>query len=177
MKSVTIIGKGPSWKECPFGSQELWGPESCLITEGLKDKKYTKVFGFDNNDITKECLLIAKERGIPFVSTHPYATELYPLVDIVRRFQVSYLKNSISYMLAYAIYHGYESIRLDGVDQGPQWEFQQSKSYITFWLGVATGLRIEWRMGQGSLTWAYRIGQDSLPQAFQVKEGLIRVNE
>ena len=175
MKSVTIIGRGPSWKECPFATEELWGTATCLATEGLKDKNYTKVFAFDGvNEILTEALKEAKERNIPVVSTLSYATELYPLVPIVRHFQVSYFKTSISYMLAYAIYQGYKSIRIDGIDQGPGWLYQQGKPYITFWLGVATGRGIEYRMGRDSLKWTYRIGQNGLPEAFILREGIIQ---
>lgn len=173
-KTVTLVGRGPSWKECLFNTEELWGTESCLITDGLKDKKYTKVFSFDDNDIAKQCALIAKERHIPFVSSHEYATEPFPMIEIAREFGSSYFMPTISFMIAYALYLKYDCLSIFGIDQGLRWDYQAGKPHVTFWLGVATGRKVNLRIGRGSLRWAYMLGLNELPlELFEGEENSI----
>ena len=163
MKDLTILGRGPSWKECPFRTNELWGTVTCLTVEELRDRPFTKVFAFDGIESAVEGINIAKERKIPVVSNREYATERYPLVEIAREFQSSYFMPSISYMLAYALYLKYERLYIYGIDQGPRWDYQSGKPHIVFWLGVATGRKVDLRIGKGSLRWAYRMGLDEMP--------------
>lgn len=164
VKEVSIVGRGPSWKECPFVTEELWGASTCLLEPVLADKRYTKVFAFDNDPITMESIKVAKERNIAIVSKLDYATERYPVWEVVREFTSSYLKPTISYMLAYALYSKYTHLHIYGIDQGPQWYVQQGKPYVMFWLGVATGRGVKYRIGRGSLKWAYSSLIDDLPK-------------
>ena len=172
MKAVTILGRGPSWKECRFNTEELWGTATCLATEGLKDKKYTKVFAFDDDALVKQCLVIAKERNIPFVSQREFATEHYPLIEIAREFRSSYFMPTISYMIAYALYLKYDRLWIYGIDQGPRWDYQAGKSHIMFWLGVAIGRKVNLRIGRGSLRWSYGLGLNELPKLMFEEDNL-----
>lgn len=160
MTALTIIGRGPSWRECPFTTSELWGTTTCLVTEGLSQQKYTKVFAFDNDNdpLIKESVKVANERGIPVVSTFEFATEVWPSREIVKEFLTSYFLNSISRMLAYAVYLKYTKLFIYGIDQGPTWQLQQSKPHVCFWLGFARAKGIDLRLGRGCLRWAYADG-------------------
>jgi len=169
MKQVTLIGRGPSWKECPPETDELWGTATCLIAEGLKDKNFTKVFTFDRNVYNGEHD-IAKERNIPIVSDRGFATEPFDKIAIVKALRSSYFMPTMSYMIAYAIYLEYERISLYGIDTGPQWWYQFGKPYITFWLGQAIARGISVRMGVGSLQWSMQPGLDKLPRAWLKEE-------
>ncbi len=187
MKEVTLLGRGPSWVECEFKTEELWGCVTNLttegtgadpsISEGLKDKKYTKVFSFDGAEADvlgrvpyvaylQESIAIAKERGIPIVSNKPYGTEPFPVREIAREFGSTYFMPTVSYMLAYALYQKYERIYVYGIDQGPRWEYQCGRPHIVFWLGVATGRKVELIIGAHSLRWSYRMGLNEFPRAF-----------
>lgn len=143
MKELTILGRGPSWKLCPFEG-EIWATSTVLITDEMKDKRYDKVFAFDliKDENIRKAADIAKERGIPLVSTRKgYRTECYPSWEVVNEFGISYLKNTVSYMLALAIYKGYDQINLYGCDQTD--DRKDGKSFVIFWLGVATGRGIK----------------------------------
>lgn len=168
MKVLTILGRGPSWKDCIFQTEELWGTVSNLAVPELGDKKYNKLFAFDGlEDVElKHCVDLAKERNIPIISTREYGTEKYPLIDIARKYHTSYLNNSVSYMIAYALFQDYKKIYLHGIDQGPQWNYQDGKPYITFWLGMANMAMVDIRLGPGSLKWQYKSGLENLPEAF-----------
>lgn len=176
MKAVTLIGTGPSWKECRFSTEELWGTASCLLTEGLKDKNFTKVFAFDSpTPAIQDELAIARERNIPIVSSLLYATEPFDRRKICRKLKASYWMSTMSYMISYALYLEYDGIYVFGIDQGPQWYYQFGKTQIVFWLGYAACMVAEGKMsgvalGRGSLRWAYSVGLDSFPKAFMEKE-------
>lgn len=161
MSMVTIIGRGPSWGECQFETDELWGTVTCLAVDELKDKNFTKLFYFDDcsqKDITSG-LILAKERGIPTCSSLGKCDEPYPTRDVIRDCRSSYFLNSASYMMALAIHLKYSKILLYGLDQGPTWDLQQAKPHVSFWTGFAMGRGIEVIMGRSSLRWAYNIGK------------------
>ena len=156
MKEITIVGRGDSWRECLFNTEEIWGTATCLTTEGLKDKPFTKVFAFDPvyPDFQK-ALDIAKERNIPVVSTLFYATEQYPSREVVREFRVSYFKTTISYMLAMAIYQKPDRMWVYGCEQTKTLNYVLFKPFVTFWLGAAYARGIDMRLGRGVLNWQY----------------------
>ena len=168
MKSLTILGRGPSWKDCVFNTPELWGTLSNLVVPVLGDKPYTKLFAFDSmeDEELSKCLIMAKERNIPVVSEQAYGTEKFNLIELSRKFKTSYFKPTMSYMIAYAIYHEYKKVFIHGIDQGPQWNYQDGKPYITFWLGMATMAGVSLILGPGSLKWQYKSGLENLPEAF-----------
>jgi hypothetical protein len=157
---ITIVGRGPSWKECQFNTEELWGSITCLTVDGLRDKNFNKVFFFDDKSCKdiKEGLVIAKERGITVVSLLSDIGERYPLKAVIHDCRSSYFLNCASFMMAYAIHLKYSKIHLYGIDQGPSWELQQGKPHVCFWTGFALGRGIEVIMGRGSLRWAYNVG-------------------
>jgi len=174
MAHLTIVGRGPSWKECQFNTEELWGTATCLLVPGMADKKFTKLFYFDDEKWKDNgpAIAIARERSIPLVSLLGVCGERYPLRAVIRDCRSSYFLNSISYMLAYAIHLKYSKIFLYGIDQGPTWELQQAKPHISYWLGFALGRGIEVIMGRGSLRWAYNIGKRPPEEAvaFELEE-------
>lgn len=151
-KEVIILGIGPSRIECPFDA-EVWAVARVLTMDGLKDKAYSKVFAFDGRKIPalQKNLDIALEKHIPIVSTKTYATEFLPINEMIKKFGVTYFKNTISYMIAYAIYLGYKKIRLYGVDQAPEWAYIANKPYVLYWMGEAHGRGIEVELAKGSL--------------------------
>lgn len=155
---LTIVGKGPSWIECPFETQELWGTATCLLVDGLKDHDFTRVFAFDCDAGIPPAIEAAKARNIPLMAPFEFATEPFPSVDIVRRFRSSFFLNTMSRMIAYAIYLKYNRLHIYGIDQGPGWGLQQSKPHVAYWIGRAEQAGIDVRLGRGSLIWTYRVG-------------------
>lgn len=152
MREITLLGIGSSLSDCPYDG-EIWATSSYLSHPQARVDKIDKVFAFDFLRYVETELKIAREHNIPIVSTRDYATEPYPLSDIVGEFNLDpdFLLNTMSYMIALTIYQGYEKINLYGVDQGPEWEYLSTKPYITFWLGVATGRGIMFELSPSCL--------------------------
>lgn len=150
MKELILLGKGLSMKDCPYDT-EVWVVSSVLGTPDARFDCISKAFAFDDFKVDKEYIHIAKKHNIPLVSTRSYFTEPYPTEGIRQAFKINYFRNSISYMIAMAIYQGYEKLRLYGVDQGPEWDYITTRPYVMFWLGVAVGRGVRFELTENSL--------------------------
>lgn len=147
MKELILLGTGPSLKDCTWDA-EVWCASTVLLMPEVRLDCISKAFAVDDWSVgdIKQSVELAKEHSIPVVSTESYATEPYPLQEIEDEFDSVFLNNTLSYMLALAVYQSYSKLRLFGVDQGPRYEYLANKSYTTFWLGVATGRGIDWEL-------------------------------
>lgn len=132
-------------RDCPFDA-EVWATASVLEEPGMLDYEYSKVFALDT-EVQILNLDTIRERGIPIVSTQSYATEPLPYFDIRRKLGANYWRPTVSFMIAYAMYLGYKKLRLYGVDQGPEKKYAWARPILMFWLGMATGLGVEWELG------------------------------
>lgn len=136
---VSILGKGPSVRECQFDSDEIWGINNVGSFLGLPEKEKTNkridlIFSSDpypDDDWIKEMKAVA-----PVISFQPYGDVKYPLQQIIDRFKSKYFCNTGSYALAYALYRGnVNRIKLYGCDQcyGSIYPFEHRS--IEYWLG------------------------------------------
>ena len=122
MEQLTLLGQGPSMHDCPFDSP-VWTTASVLSHKEWADKPYEKIFCFDNprnKEDERLGLDVAISRKLPVMGLESITevTEPYPLAEIHERFDTYYLKNDMTYMIAYALLRGVQSLRLWGVDQG-----------------------------------------------------------
>lgn len=86
------------------------------------------------------------ELNIPLISVREYPqipqSVRYPIEEIVEEFGHPYFTNTISYMLAYAIWQGFKDIYIYGAKMEVREELLRDKSNIEFWAGVARGRKI-----------------------------------
>lgn len=160
---LILLGQGPSMHGCPF-DVETWAAMSVLSHKGFEDKPYSKLFAYDVPEYKSDemaGLKVAQARGLNIVSSKglPFITEYLPIVKVVERFGAFLFLNDMSYMLAYALYLGYKSLWLWGVDQGPSAMYRSHRKYTFYWLGVATGMGVRWEMAPDSLLWE-RVWED-----------------
>ncbi|KKK64965.1 hypothetical protein LCGC14_2978920, partial [marine sediment metagenome] len=119
---------------------------------------YSKLFIFDRwHNVPEypdwpddwEPMQVAKKRGLPVIGvwSFPFITEAYPLPEVKKRFGSLYFMNSVSYMLALALYEGYKDIQLWGC-WGPcdNNNHLVGRRYVSYWLGVATGMGVKWKL-------------------------------
>jgi hypothetical protein len=61
----------------------------------------------------------------------------YPRSEIVSSLGFDYFTSSMAYMLALAIYQGYQEVRLYGIDMAADSEYRHERPCLEFWLGYA----------------------------------------
>jgi hypothetical protein len=103
--------------------------------------KIHKLFAFDESleqwytDDMKKCC--------PIVSWQKYADIPYPLEEILKEFKTRYFTNTISYMIAYAIYTKVKKISIYGVDVSFGAPYAQENRGVEYWIGRAEEHGIE----------------------------------
>jgi len=117
---------------------------------------------------------IAEEENCEIISMrnmrlgkHRLNCTLLPYKKLVERFACDYFTDTITYMLAYALYkHSYLAmnpngvirlelkkpltLRLFGIDMVTNIEYQVSKGGVEYWIGIARGLGCEITVSKGS---------------------------
>lgn len=167
MKEVILLGGGRSVEDCPFNGTEIWAtPKAIRMLDPVSD--CSKVFINGNPYKNRGHIDFAQRNNIPIVSIEDYATESFPLREIVQRFKLNYFRCTFVYMLAYAIYLGYEKIHIYGMGRGEEWRSMQDRPRITWWLGIARGLEIEVDIARNCKLWA--IMQQGIEREYKVRE-------
>lgn len=159
MKEVIILGTGLTNIICPF-DKEVWGVNSAyaMYIRTGSWLRVDKLFFFD--DLTKEIptspmsINRLKDIDIPMISTHQYPElniEPYPLDEIIEEFDSTYFSNTICYMIAYAMYKGYEAIDFYGIDHISQDTYMLERAGVEYWLGRAKERGIKIYIPKGSI--------------------------
>lgn len=166
MKEVTILGIGEGKQDCPF-DKETWAIAKGLMWKIHKDPKsqakaprrVDRIFNMDKADemlsFKKDSghyngydldafVKVMNETGAPFVTSYcipglEHCTP-YPLKEITEKYGVMYFTNTICFMIALALYEGYDSIDLWGVNQAGKIEYINERRGVEFWLGLAAGM-------------------------------------
>ena len=166
---VAIVGFAPSWKEAPFDAP----PEECeiwMLNEMYKLKDEVKNFRADrwfeihdlnspsknkpeHLDFLRNCpcpVYLQKKRddipnGIPF----PWQ-EIFDYFEGKGYIGARYFTNSISEIIAFAIYTGFKEISIVGVNMSNDAEYGWQKPSCEYWIGICEGLGIKVNIPLGS---------------------------
>ena len=145
-KEVIILGCGPTHVECKYHC-ETWGVNGTYTFA----KRLDKLFMTDEPSEVDSCwydLLQMLKTNSTLVLPAKYERfkdlglpiEVYPIEKVMEKFPTTFFSNTIAYMLAYALYYGYEKIWMFGIDMMTQSSYIQEKGGVEFWLGVALGM-------------------------------------
>ncbi len=151
-KHVIILGKGDSRRYCPFDT-EVWGINNVGNDfrgpngEADRSKPIKMCFAFDN--LPPEYVSEMK-RSAPVCSWQNYADVKYPLREILDKFKTRYFTNTVSYMLAYAIYTGVTKLSLYGIDMCFGSMYAMESRGVEYWLARCEEHGIEIEMFPGS---------------------------
>ena len=181
VKSIAILGTGDSIRLANFAQTEIWGVNGAYTVERSVPKQYKDKIRMDKLFFTD--FLWSYEGNLNFhiadlhdfsqryncelitlnhmqLGKHRLKAKRYPYKQINEYFQTEYFTDTITYMIAYALYtHSYLAqneegivrpeintplrIEFFGVDMGTNWEYLVSKGGIEFWLGMARGMGVE----------------------------------
>jgi hypothetical protein len=161
MRDLIILGTGPSHWQCPsdVGHAEVWGLNGGFQQAQAKGLTLSKLFlchrqvyspdgnpYFDWDALNQLPCEIITLHKVPIAKA-----KMYPLRRISETFHTRYFSNTISYMIAYALYkRGFDRIRLYGIDMLEHGEYAQEKGGVEFWLGVARGMGLDFTISYGS---------------------------
>lgn len=165
-KKVAIVGYSMNRNKAPFNDEsfEIWGLNDLYkhiprydrwfqlhTANEVERRHFESVESRDNWETHLECL---KQMTCP-VYLQEYHPEIphsikYPLEDILAHFgrcfvepdHAAYFTNSVSYMIALAIYEGFEELHIYGVDMATSFidnEYSHQRPSCEFWLGMAAG--------------------------------------
>jgi hypothetical protein len=135
---MIILGWGPTSAECPY-DDEVWGVNNVWC--GFEGKRIDKIFAFDP---WEEYNIREMKKVAPIVSWRDYADIKYPLEEIIEEFNSEYFTNSVTYMIAYALYLKEPEIRFYGIDAPYGSKYALDKSGVEYWLGraIERGMKI-----------------------------------
>ena len=153
MKQVAIVGYAhPSKDRAPFDNFEydIWGlnylyyriPRKTLWfemhdfnnhgVESVEPEKYREWLRTTNTPV----MMQGKDSGIQSSIRYP--------IETITRFYGGYFYCSVDYMIALAIWQGYENIELYGIHCLKEYEFENKG--IQYWLGVCRGKGIRFSL-------------------------------
>ena len=136
MRSLTIYGGGPSLRLADFSADcDKWSVGSLFPVLGDKMDLYFCL----HPDEKVHHISVLEDVGYIDQSR-------YPLEKIIKKYGSKYFTNSISYMIAYAMYKGYKEIHIVGVDVEKYSEWVYERPSIAYWCGRAEqkGINVYW---------------------------------
>lgn len=73
------------------------------------------------------------------------ASVKYPIEDIISKLcpQRKYFTSTIAYMMALALYQGFERIEIYGIEMAKDSEYLYQRDCVTYWVGRAEGLGVQ----------------------------------
>jgi len=160
IKELIILGNGPTRVECSYHC-ETWGVnggyafakrlDKLFMTDSLEgevlEEEYNvnKLAEFNGTLVLPKPFPVFNGLGIP--------VEIYPIDEVLARFNTRFFSNTIAYMMAYALLHttsiqvpddsmlrvtsGYNKIWFYGIDMMTNTTYVQEKGGVEFWMGIA----------------------------------------
>lgn len=132
-KRVVILGTGltlSKFNKEEHNSSEIWAVGSAFEVLKETDISVNKYFCLHKNETLEFNGDIIDQKN-------------YPLESIISKFNSRFFTNSISYMIAFALYNEFDSISLFGVDMDSESEYGFERPSVSYWIGFAKGLSKE----------------------------------
>lgn len=197
-KKVAIVGYTTTRNQAPYNDEafEIWGLNDLYKHIPKYDRWFQLHTPEEVNRTAAETkggrdawgaqVATLQSMSCPIYMQDQYAeiprSVKYPLNEIIKYFSGSfvnpkraqYFTNSISYMIALAIYEGVEELHIYGVDMATNTggEYAQQRPSCEFWLGVAAGRGIKLHIPDEAdlLKTRFLYGyEDEQKHAFEVK--------
>lgn len=159
-KKVAIVGFAPSWNKVPWDDEdmEVWGlNELYNFFRQVPNSHAERWFEIHSPNSpsknTPQHRAWLKKATIPIYMQRHYdeipSSVSYPKDEVIKFFEAKghmgkqYFTNSISWMIALAIYEGFEEIQIFGVDMATDSEYGSQKPSCEYFIGIAEGMGIK----------------------------------
>jgi len=180
-KRLCIVGSAPSKADAPYDDEsfDIWAISGAVFSESLNGVKKENTEDNSWNDVTRYDVLfemhkrnkflpkLAKlaECGKPVIMQRVErdipTSQSFPLDEVSEAVGADFFC-TISYMLAYGVYLGYEEIKLYGIILAHETEYIRQRPSVKYYIGVAhaRGVKV-WAPEETQLTHsAWRYGYD-----------------
>jgi hypothetical protein len=149
-------------KDAPINDRsfEFWALNDMfkVLPEGVATRWFQihtrKVAALPTKFSPEGCLEWCKTATIPVYMQDKYedcpCSLKYPLEEILAKFKRRYFTSTPAYMVAMALYEGFEEIRLFGIDMSVGTEWGIEKPCMEYWLGRADGMGVDLILPDGS---------------------------
>jgi len=140
---VALIGKGPGFEKAPlkghgvvtWGVNDACGHRECDVVFWMdrcweKDTQQDRVIRVSVNHT--KTLMYSTQAWDDIPTSKPYPKE-----EMFRYYGVDFFNDSCCYMLALAVYEGFDEISLWGFNYAWGDMYQEERPGVEFWLGVA----------------------------------------
>jgi len=152
-KKVAIVGSASHWNKAPFhdDSWEIWGLNEMYVMGLPRVTRWFEIHDINKPnpnvpDHRKRLADFTSEKKIPVYMWQHYddipQSLPYPKDEIVNHFG-RYFTNGISWMIAMAIYEGFDVIGIWGVDMAVDTEWEKQRPSCEYFIGWALGKGIE----------------------------------
>ena len=152
--AVNIVGFAPSWENTPWdGGAELWGMNA--LHKVAPDKPWTRWYQLHDLDEhhakdKDEHVAWLNGSGLPIVMWEEHVNKYpevvnavaYPREAIVEMFG-RYFTNTVSWMIAHALYEDREAIGVYGVDMAQDSEYGHQRPSCEYFIGWARGKGVD----------------------------------
>jgi len=189
LKKLAIVGTAPSSINlAPYNNPdyEVWGlngvygyidfPNITNITRWFDIHSLECIREVYQDDFYKKLTIpIYMQEVFP---DYPSAVK-YPLNEILQKFPHRYFTNTVSWMIALAIYEGYEDISLFGVDMATSGEYAYQRPSCEYFIGYCEGMGIKFYLPDESdlLKTPFLYGFEDEKQDFMRKKLLAKKAE
>lgn len=190
---VAIVGFSDKvHKQAPYNDPEwdVWGFNMSNRMDFMKDRqgRWRGDRHFDLHPLSVQSpddMAWIRHCPVPLYLTEPYLANpqarVYPLLDVRTHFleycELPYFASSFAYALALAMYEGYQTIGLFGVDLDWGRERLVEHGNLAFWVGLARGLGFTIYIPPGSrfLTHPALYGFDYWAEKDAVEDRMVRL--
>jgi hypothetical protein len=150
-KELIILGTGPTRQECDYHC-ETWG---CTFTYKFA-KRLDKLFFTDEECEIEKCHYFEFDKmkalhptlvlpiAYPLFKNLGLKIDIYPIKEVMEKFLwTTYYCDTLAYMIAYALYQGYNRLWMFGLDfYTDHTESFLEKPGIDYWMGVIHGMNV-----------------------------------
>jgi len=156
MKKINIIGRGRGKNDGLAADGEkftcnYFTPGVDIIFNMHKPEDSSEDFR------RKDHMEMTRRAGIKIIDL-----ENYPIEEIQSKFKTKFFSNTVCYMIAYALFRGYQKINLWGCNIRPGRDDEpivKNHPGIEFWLGVATGMGVDYTVNGDSMILSLKDGR------------------
>jgi hypothetical protein len=192
IKQVVICAKGPGWAEsnmdeekgvgpfaCPEEEISIWGVNAVCTWRPVDVEFHMHHLDprQDKDSINQRTFEKILRSNVPLVTLDKYkefpSSIKFPFKWVWETFNTDYISNSISYMIAFALYIGVKKIDMYGVNMSTQVEYMMEKGNVESWCSIARGYgatvtihRNEWcaiEKSGDNLIYGYAVPMKGLP--------------